>query len=310
MILCAGLSPSWQQIYELDRIRPGAVNRARHAIQCPSGKVLNAAIAAKRLGGAVRTITTVGGPLGRATREELERLEIESTLIEIRSPTRLCTTLIDHHGGQTTELVQNAPPIDAEELEAFHEQYGKAVAGCGMAVLLGSLPPGAPPDTYRRLIASSEVPVIADFRGPELLEALREKPFLIKPNREELEATLGRPIGDDRSFHEALVELERRGARWILVSAGAGRLVLWGEGQVHHFTPARVKEVNPIGSGDTLSAALALALVEGQELVEATRFAIGAATANVTTAGLVEIQRDRAEHYASLTEHRPVSLPH
>ena len=61
MILAAGLTPAWQQILVLDRLQIGEVNRAREAVWCGSGKVLNAGIAAHWLGGPSRTLAPLGG---------------------------------------------------------------------------------------------------------------------------------------------------------------------------------------------------------------------------------------------------------
>jgi hypothetical protein len=62
MILSAGLTPAWQHVLVFDRFRPGEVNRAREAHWCASGKVLNAAVAAHRLGGPVLALAAAGGP--------------------------------------------------------------------------------------------------------------------------------------------------------------------------------------------------------------------------------------------------------
>ena len=61
-ILSAGLTPAWQQIMVFDRLRPGEVNRAREAVWCGSGKVLNAGLAAHHLGGPSLTLAPLGGP--------------------------------------------------------------------------------------------------------------------------------------------------------------------------------------------------------------------------------------------------------
>ncbi len=297
MILFSGLSPSWQKIYAFDRFDLGAVNRAKEAIQCPSGKVLNSVIAGKRLEGEVKVLTTIGGPLGRATRESLLELDIKSEFIEVQSPTRLCTTIVDQENNVTTELVQNAPEITEEEFQEYCNVYSELVKDCQYAVLLGSLPPGAPTDTYKLLMQSSDTPVIADFRGPELLEILSLKPLLIKPNLQELEMTINFKIESKSKLIDALKAMSSLGPQWILISEGAGPLTLYGEGEVFQFTPKKVQEVNPIGSGDTLSAGIAVGLDEGKNMVEAVRFGIGAATANVVSLKLIDITRSKALHY-------------
>jgi tagatose 6-phosphate kinase len=142
---------------------------------------------------------------------------------------------------------------------------------------------GTPADYYRRLLEGLEVPAILDARGPELLEALALRPLLVKPNREELARTLDQPIRDDEGLREAMRELARRGARWILVSQGRGAAWLLGEGAFHRIEPPRVEALNPIGSGDCLAGGIAWAVASGAEPLDAVRWGIAAAAENATS---------------------------
>lgn len=98
----------------------------------------------------------------------------------------------DQATGRTTELVENAGPISTAELEEYAAAYCASVANAEMAVLTGSLPAGTPPNFYMPLLGRySSRPVILECGGPELLDALRHRPLLVKPNREELSKTVG-----------------------------------------------------------------------------------------------------------------------
>ncbi|HID22212.1 MAG TPA: hypothetical protein EYP14_07400, partial [Planctomycetaceae bacterium] len=73
MIVAAGLSPAWQQIYVLDDLELGDVNRATEVVACASGKVLNVAIALRHLGADARSVALIGGTTGEAIRREFEQ---------------------------------------------------------------------------------------------------------------------------------------------------------------------------------------------------------------------------------------------
>ena len=108
MILVAGLTPAWQQIVLLDRLRIGEVNRAREVHWCASGKLLNVGLALTQLGANVRALSLVGsGAAGVATRQDMTEQGVDVRWIESIARQRVCTTLLDRESGQTTEIVEN-----------------------------------------------------------------------------------------------------------------------------------------------------------------------------------------------------------
>ena len=175
--------PVWQQVLLFDAFTVGAVNRAREAHWCASGKVLNAARALHHLGASCRAVTVVGGATGSEVRHDFARLGIPARWIDVVTPTRVCTTLLDSAGHTATELVPNAGPVSDAERNAFLAAYAEEAAAAEAVVLIGSLPEGTPSGLYRDLLARTPGRAVLDARGPELLEALPGKPFLVKPNR-------------------------------------------------------------------------------------------------------------------------------
>jgi fructose-1-phosphate kinase PfkB-like protein len=102
----------------------------------------------------------------------------------------------------------------------------------------------------------------------------------VKPNRDELARTVGRPLHSEDDLKDAMIEVHRRGAQAVLVSHGADPLWALCDGRLHVFRPPGITAVNPIGSGDCLAAGLATALSAGSDMVEAIRFGMAAAAEN------------------------------
>ena len=280
MILVAGLTPALQQIYLFDHFRSGDVNRAVEHLRCASGKVLNVGVALHLFGCESRVLSVVGNSNRDAIDAELTNLGMSCRWIETAAPTRTCTTILDRRTGTTTELVENAGPISADELSAFRAAFAEEAAKADFVVLTGSLPTGTQTNFYRELLANVRCPVLLDIRGPELLLALEHRPLVVKPNREELAATVGRPLPRDLDVHDAMAELNDRGAAWVVVSAGKQAVWVRGEGRLRRLNPPGFTLdgiVNPIGCGDVLAAGIAAAIVRGSEPVEAVRFGIAAA---------------------------------
>ncbi len=320
MILAAGLSPAWQQIVTLDDLHIGEVNRAREVHWCASGKVLNVGLALHRLtrtetgvseqdfklqiencklkidqDAAVRTLAVVGGLTGEAIRREFADLDVSARWIESKSPTRICTTLLVAATGATTELVENAQSIAADELARFREAYREEASTADVVFLTGSFPAGTPTMLYRELVAATPGRVVLDAQGEPLLAALGSRPFVVKPNREELGNTLGCSLETDDQLKSAMRELCRRGATWVVVSQGKEKVWVGSEREMLSATPPQVAVVNPIGGGDCLAAGIAFGLACGESMPDAVLTGMAAAADNVGQLLPARLDRNRVE---------------
>jgi 1-phosphofructokinase family hexose kinase len=299
VIVAAGLSPAWQQILEFDEFTAGEVNRARQAVWCSSGKVLNVGLALGHLGAPSTTVALVGGAPREAIEKEFADLGFVGRWVAATRPTRVCTTLLDRATGQTTELVENAAAVTAQELAEFRRQYAEVAATAKLRVLSGSLPPETPPTFYRELLQAAPGAAVVDARGPELLAALEERPLLVKPNREELARTVGRPLAEEADLWRAMQEIVERGAEWIVVTNGSGDVLGTSARESYRWTPVRVPTVNPIGCGDCLAAGVAVALSEGRDVPAAVAFGIAAAADNAAQLLPGRLDRQRIGRWES-----------
>jgi 1-phosphofructokinase family hexose kinase len=289
VIIAAGLSPAWQQILVFDKLTRGAVNRAVETHGCASGKVINVGIALTYLQADSLMVSVCGGSTGELIFEELRSLEVPNRCFAEQTATRTCTTLIERPTGEITELVENARPISAEALRWFQKVLLESCGSEDWLVFSGSLPAVTGRDSsksiYREIMESLEEAgasprVILDARGPELVECLPLRPFLVKPNREELAMTVGRPLSDEPSLIAAMREINQRGAEWVLVTHGPDEVWLSSATELWKFVPPRVDVVNAIGCGDCLTAGLVAALDRGLSLPEAVKYGIAAAGEN------------------------------
>lgn len=299
MILAAGLTPAWQQIVVLDELCVGEVNRAREVHWCASGKVLNVGLALHNLGAQSNTLALVGGPARDAIETEFSVCGVPHRWIGSQSPTRVCTTILDTGAGVTTELVENAQPVTAADLAAFSTAYVELAVRADVVVLTGSLPAGTPATFYRELLAQTPGRVVLDARGESLLAALEMKPFVVKPNREELGQTLGRVPTTEAELVEAMHEINRRGAEWVVVSQGEDVLWVSSAERVFRAQPPHVEVVNPIGSGDCLAAGIAWALEAGRPMPDAVRYGMAAAAENVRQLLPARLDRSRVKNLAA-----------
>jgi fructose-1-phosphate kinase PfkB-like protein len=190
-------------------------------------------------------------------------------------------------------LNEPGPPLADEDWMAYEAAVGAALDDHGVLVCSGSLPPAAPEDGYGRLVRRAHAnacPAVVDANGPALRSALGHGADVVTPNLAEAEGLLhGRadesveasPDARPRSEAAALALVEAGARAAIVTAAAAGAAVAVGTDAT--WVPApRVDEVrNPIGAGDVLTAAVAAAIEEGFDVVDAARRGVAAAAASV-----------------------------
>ncbi len=282
VVLCVGPNPALQRTLWFKGLQLGEVNRAARQRVSGGGKGTNVARILDQLGQQATLFTFVGGFVGQELLQVLQAEGLKVNPVDTGQPTRVCCTLIDEEGGTQTEIVEEALPIQAAAVEQMVAAFEKDLSKAVFAVFSGTSPPGTPPDLYGRLAllaAQRGVPTIIDAPGQLLLKGVRARPLLAKPNKKELLAALPEEPGIDAAMRR-LVEL---GARAVLVTTGPGQAHLLTEGELYRYQPPQVEAVNPIGSGDAVAAGVALATLQGKELVEAVRFGIACGTANALT---------------------------
>ena len=280
VILAAGLTPAWQQILSFRRFIPGEVNRAQQAVWCGSGKVLNVGCALHHLGVKSKTLCLAGGIAGEQICADFQKMTIPVRWVKSRIPTRVCTTILDETTKTTTELVENSNSIPPEELDLFLDAFVEESASVQVVVLSGSLPAGAPPDFYRRMLEKTSAKAVLDVRGPELKAALQMRPYVVKPNREELARTVGRDLASEQDLVAAMSELRDQGAEWVVVSHGSGPLMALGPDGLIRIEIPIIDVCNPIGCGDCLAAGIAAGIDRQWTMHESLNLGVRAAAEN------------------------------
>lgn len=284
-ILCGGLTPCIQRTLEFDALRPGGVNRAKKVTASVGGKQINVARMLKSLGAYARTIGFCGGANGRKLLDLLEAEGLYLESVPAAGNTRTCQTLIDRAAHEVTELVEEMPPVSAKEQRAFIDHFMKLRADASLMTLSGTLPPGFPADFYRTLVEGAGVPVMVDTHGPALKEVLKAAPLMVKLNEHELAATFG-----TEAIEKSAQKLLAEGVEWVLVTRGAEGAVLLRENGLWKFGVPEVKVLNPIGSGDAVTAGIAFAISQARPMPEAVRFglACGAAQTESLVSGVLD----------------------
>ena len=282
-ILCVGATPAEQRVMVFSQLTEDAVNRAALTLDGAAGKSVNVAKVLKALGEHPYATGFLGGDRGRRIRSRLDHQRIQHEFVDVPSHTRLCITVIDQYAGSQTELVEESLPVPSRCYSELFRVVRKRLPVSRAIILSGTLTQGGPADFYFRCVRESNqvgILSVVDAKGESLDRALDAHPSLVKPNRSELEASVGRKLKSERALRKAMQELVDRGAGSVVVTGGAEATLAFDGTSFWRIHPVRLKAVNPIGSGDSFTAALVSSLLRGEDLGEACRWGTAAGGAN------------------------------
>lgn len=304
-ILCLGPTPALQRVMVFRKLVLDEVNRAVTTMDGIAGKGVNVAKVLQALGERPIALGFLGGETGKTLRAVLRERRIETNFVDVAAPTRQCITVIDEEAGVQTELVEESKPVTKANYDSLYATVERRLPKARAIVMSGTLTPGGPDKFYARCVRLARragVLSIADAKGLPLVQALKEGPGLVKPNRSELGATVGKELTDEGETIRAMRDLHAQGAERVVVTAGKKPTLAFDGRECWRIIPPKVKAVNPIGSGDAFTAGLTWRLLRGDSLGEACRWASAAGAANALTLMAGEIEPRVMKQLAGQTQ--------
>ncbi|WP_164667877.1 hexose kinase [Virgibacillus doumboii] len=266
MILTVTLNPSVDISYTLNELSLDTVNRVTDVTKTAGGKGLNVSRVLQHLDEDVAASGFLGGSLGAFIRTEISEQGIEDFFVSIDGETRNCIAVL--HEGQQTEILESGPVINKDEAVQFLDKFSAYVQKVDIVTISGSLPKGLENDFYARLLEIAkqyDTPVLLDTKGELLSHVLesKNKPFLIKPNQDELGDMLGEKVTNEVQIADALKSRQFTDIPWVVVTTGASGAFVKHNKDIYRVTTPKVDAVNPVGSGDSVIAGFASGLSRG-----------------------------------------------
>lgn len=282
------LNPALDLTGSVNQLNVGSVSLVGQSSLHAAGKGVNVAKVLSELGAQV----TVTGFLGRDNQELFcqlfEQLGVQDAFIRIAGATRINVKLVEQNGA-VSDI--NFPGIQVTEadIEAFESTLQRLAQDHDYFVLAGSLPQGISPQRCAGWIAqlrSMNKKVLFDSSRDALLAGLDTKPWLIKPNDEELSQWCGRELTTLTDCQQAAAELAQKQIENIVISMGAEGVMWLHENQWLHAKPPKMTVVSTVGAGDTLVAGLCWGHMQCMEKESLLRFATALSALAVTQVGV------------------------
>lgn len=281
MICTVTFNPALDYVMKVEKLRFDDINRTCGEELNYGGKGINVSAVLSRLGIESTALGFKAGFTGEKLEQLLEQDGIRADFIALKSG----MTRINVKIRSDSELDINAqgPPVSSDEVEKLLHKI-KSLKKGDVLVLAGSVPGTLPQDIYEKLLRETSkagVEAVVDSTGELLLNVLKYRPFLIKPNNFELGDLFGVKINGSDEIVKYAKLLQEKGARNVLVSRGKeGALLVEENGGVHTIGIIPGKPLNSVGCGDSMVAGFIAGWLEKQDYAYALK--LGSACSNAT----------------------------
>ncbi len=270
MIYTITCNPSLDYFVTVEQFALHKTNRTSAEQILPGGKGLNVSMMLQNLGTESTALGFTAGFVGDEIRRLAGAQGIRTDFIRLdRGCSRINIKLNNYEG---TEINGRGPEISQAAIEALYLRMDRLQPG-DILVMAGSMPASVPDDLYARLmerLSGREVLFVVDTTGERLREALRYRPFLIKPNWDELADLFRARIHDRADAVPYALRLREMGARNVLISmAGEGAVLADETGAVYESPAPKGNVANAVGAGDSMVAGFLAGFLSSGEFCHA-----------------------------------------
>lgn len=278
MIYTLTLNPSIDYIVGIDEFVDGETLRSTYDEKYPGGKGIMVSKLLKNLGAQALNIGFLGGFTGDFIKKELDKLDISHSFTEIADDSRINVKL---KYGQETEINAKGPEITEAEKVKFLDLIDELNED-DFVIISGSIPKSLGDDFYRiiiNILDLNNIRFALDTSGKKLYELASFKPFLVKPNKDELGEIFNTSLESEEDIIKYARKLLDKGAENVIVSLGADGSIFVDKDFAYKASPIKGNLVNSVGSGDSMVGAYIYGYMSGLSKLDSYKLAVAAGTA-------------------------------
>lgn len=280
MVYTVTFNPALDYVMNLDSVSTDDINRTRSEELYYGGKGINVSAILTRLEIPNIALGFTAGFTGKKIKEMMDRDGIKNDFIELDNGFTRINVKIKF--GKELDINANGPEIGKDKIEELFGKLGNLKSG-DFLVLAGSVPSALPDDLYSKILETLEdkrVNVVVDTTGNQLLNVLKYKPFLIKPNHHELSEIFGEDMDTTEKITVYARKLIEMGAKNVLVSRGGdGALLIDENNKVYPRDAVEGKLVNSVGCGDSMVAGFIAGYIKSHNYEEALKLSVASSAA-------------------------------
>lgn len=281
MVYTVTMNPSLDYIVSVEDFKLGLTNRTTEELMLPGGKGINVSIVLSNLGIENSAIYFSAGFVGDEITRRVRESGIKAEEIRISEGCSRINLKLKSIDG--TEINGMGPSISGENILELYRKLDDIKEGDTL-VLAGSIPSTMPETVYSDImerLSGRGIRIVVDATRDLLLNVLKYKPFLIKPNNHELGEIFGVELRTRESVVPYAKKLIDMGAENVIVSmAGEGAVFVSSDGQVYMREAPKGKLVNAVGAGDSMVAGFVAGYIEKGDLLHAFKMGLSTGSAS------------------------------
>ena len=306
MIYTVTLNPAIDLVIVTKKLEPKVVNRTEKFELQPNGKGVNVSFILKQLG--IDSVATgIGGGFTLDyVISGLTEKGIKTNFLKVKEPTRVnvFTDVLDE--GTEYKQVNPGPVVSSDKQDQFLDYLESTVTKDDMVVVSGSFSRGIKPDflvQLAQLVQKQGAKFVIDSSYLEVIDTLKYRPFLLKPNDSELAAFFNY---EGEMTAAKTVELAQKliklGCQNVLVSLGADGAAFINKHHVLFANAPQIQVVNSACAGDTMLGTFIAFLEKNKPVSAALKMAVAAGSDTASRTGLTDFSLDELLPQISVEE--------
>lgn len=264
MVYTVTFNPAIDYVVHIGDMKLGTTNRSKREEMYFGGKGINVSVVLRELGISSVALGFTAGFTGEAIEKGLADMGIDTDFVHLENGNSRINVKIKSTA--ETELNGQGPDIDDKSIAALFDKLDKLSEGDTL-ILAGSIPSSLPSDIYELILANlseKKIKVVVDATKDLLLNVLKYRPFLVKPNNHELGEMFGVELKTDADIERYARKLQDMGAVNVLISmAGDGAMLIDEFGKMHRCGVCKGKVKNSVGAGDSMVAGFTVGSLNG-----------------------------------------------
>ena len=287
MIYTITFNPAIDYIAEVNDLKNNEINRAISEKILAGGKGINVSIVLKNLGIESVALGFIAGFTGNEIKRKVEEFGIKTDFVEIPNKfSRINVKLqskLDGNVINETAINGEGPKILEQEVNELMKKIN-LIQKEDFIVLAGSVSRNMKDDIYEKIcskVKEKGAKIIADATGKLLVNVLKHNPFLIKPNKKELEEIFNKEIKTNEEVVVYAKKLQEMGAENVLISMDKdGAILITKDKKMLYSEAPKGKVVNSVGSGDSMVAGFITGYINFHDYEKALKMGIAAGSAS------------------------------
>ena len=287
MIYTITFNPALDYIMVVPSCRNGEVNRTESEKIMAGGKGINVSIVLNNMGVENTALGFISGFTGGAIENILADMNCKTDFIKLDNGFSRINVKIK--SDTETEINGQGPDISVGAVKKLYEKLDSLNDGDTL-VLAGSIPSSLSDSIYCEImdyLKDKKLNIVVDATKDLLVNVLKYKPFLVKPNNHEIGEIFGVELKTRSEVIPYAKKMQEMGAKNVLVSmAGEGAVFVGENGEVYESEAPKGKLVNSTGAGDSMVAGFLAGYMEKQDFMYALKMGLSAGSASAFSENL------------------------